>query len=385
MKQTKAKEPVTIRERKLKNGNISLYLDIYVNGQRSYEFLRLYLIPGTSQEAKLQNAKTIQSANTIKARRIIEIANNKAGITPNDKGKNVTISELLNAFGAKKIEHGGHFSSARSIGCVLSFLKRNKIPNVTLCSLSLSWCEKFVNALKASTMKTTSQKTYYVVLSSSLNDAVRCGLMPTNPFKRLSPYEKIKVIPPVREFLTIDEVKTLINAPCKKEIVKQAFLFSCFTGLRISDIRNLHWRNFENYDKLRIIMKKTKQYVEIPLNENAKKWIPQKNLVNSEMFNNPWLFRNTERIDKKLMFPGLPKHGTIESDLTKWIASTGIKKHITFHMRRHTFATMLITKGVDLYSVCKLLGHKDIRTTQIYAKLVDKKKVDAVNLLDVEF
>ena len=78
MKQTKAKEPVTIRERKLKNGNISLYLDIYVNGQRSYEFLRLYLIPGTRQEAKLQNAKTIQSANTIKARRIIEIANSKA-------------------------------------------------------------------------------------------------------------------------------------------------------------------------------------------------------------------------------------------------------------------------------------------------------------------
>ena len=122
-------------------------------------------------------------------------------------------------------------------------------------------------------------------------------------------------------------------------------------------------------------MKKTKQYIEIPLNENAKKWIPQKNLVNSEMFNNPWLFRNTERIDKKLMFPGLPKHGTIESDLTKWIASTGIKKHITFHMSRHTFATMLITKGVDLYSVCKLLGHKDIRTTQIYAKLVDKKRL----------
>lgn len=107
MKQTKAKEPVTIRERKLKNGNISLYLDIYVNGQRSYEFLKLYLIPGTSQEAKLQNAKTIQSANTIKARRIIEIANNKAGITPNDKGKNVTISELLNAFGAKKLNTEG--------------------------------------------------------------------------------------------------------------------------------------------------------------------------------------------------------------------------------------------------------------------------------------
>lgn len=58
---------------------------------------------------------------------------------------------------------------------------------------------------------------------------------------------------------------------------------------------------------------------------------------------------------------------------------------ITFHVSRHTFATMMLTLGADLYTVCKLLGHTDVKTTQIYAKIINKKKDDAIGLIDAEF
>ena len=58
---------------------------------------------------------------------------------------------------------------------------------------------------------------------------------------------------------------------------------------------------------------------------------------------------------------------------------------VLFHVSRHTFATMLLTLGADLYTVCKLLGHSDVKTTQIYAKIINKKKEDAIGLIDMEF
>jgi hypothetical protein len=58
---------------------------------------------------------------------------------------------------------------------------------------------------------------------------------------------------------------------------------------------------------------------------------------------------------------------------------------ITFHTSRHTFGTMMMTVGADLYTTCKLMGHADVRTTQIYAKIVDSKKIEAVDMVDRMF
>ena len=67
--------------------------------------------------------------------------------------------------------------------------------------------------------------------------------------------------------------------------------------------------------------------------------------------------------------------------LHKWVEQAGISKHVTFHTARHTHATMMLTLGVDLYTVSKLLGHTNIQTTQIYAKLVDESKKKAIDLI----
>ena len=64
---------------------------------------------------------------------------------------------------------------------------------------------------------------------------------------------------------------------------------------------------------------------------------------------------------------------------------TGIEKDITFHCARHTYATLQLTLGTDIYTVSKLLGHKNLRTTEVYAKIIDQKKIDAANVIKLKF
>ena len=111
-------------------------------------------------------------------------------------------------------------------------------------------------------------------------------------------------------------------------------------------------------------MQKTKEPLYLPISDQAMKWLPQKG----------------EAIDSDLIFP-LTHEGTINKILQQWAKAAGVTKHISFHVSRHTHATMMLTLGADLYTVSKLLGHKNIATTQIYAKIVDKKKEEAISLI----
>ena len=148
-----------------------------------------------------------------------------------------------------------------------------------------------------------------------------------------------------------------------------AFLFSCFCGLRHCDIIALRWEDI-HYDEngnalLSIIQKKTKEAISLPLCSEAIKHLPDRG-------NAP----ETEKV-----FAGLVSLGRSNVILHKWIEQAGISKHVTFHTARHTHATMMLTLGVDLYTVSKLLGHTNIQTTQIYAKLVDESKKKAIDLI----
>ena len=93
-KQLKAKEPVTLRQKPLSKGGCSLYLDIYQNGNRRYEFLKLYLVPEVDEATKMQNQNTIKVANAIKAKRVIEIANGKAGVVKDAALGKMLLSEM---------------------------------------------------------------------------------------------------------------------------------------------------------------------------------------------------------------------------------------------------------------------------------------------------
>ena len=103
----------------------------------------------------------------------------------------------------------------------------------------------------------------------------------------------------------------------------------------------------------------------MPLSELALRWLPERENA-----------RDTDNVFN------IPSKQFANIVLGKWVDDAGVTKHITFHTARHTFATMELTAGADLYTTSKLLGHSNVTTTQIYAKIVDKKKVDAVNLLN---
>lgn len=172
-----------------------------------------------------------------------------------------------------------------------------------------------------------------------------------------------------RDYLTIKELTRLVHTPFYNTLLRKAFLFSCFCGLRHCDIIALRWEDIR-YDEngnalLSIIQKKTKEAISLPLCSEAIKHLPDRG-------NAP----ETEKV-----FAGLVSLGRSNVILHKWIEQAGISKHVTFHTARHTHATMMLTLGVDLYTVSKLLGHTNIQTTQIYAKLVDESKKKAIDLI----
>ena len=175
-----------------------------------------------------------------------------------------------------------------------------------------------------------------------------------------------------REYLTIDEVKRLIATPCYRERVKQAYLFCCFSGLRYGDMEKLRWRDLScagGQWYASIVISKTSEPLLLPLSGKAMEWLPEQEDADPE----------------DIVFSDLPDHSDACNHLKNWVWSAGIHKDICFHTSRHTYATMLLTLGADLFTVCKLLGHRSVRSTQIYAKIIDRKKDDAANLPDAIF
>ena len=177
----------------------------------------------------------------------------------------------------------------------------------------------------------------------------------------------------MREFLTIEELRALIAIPGRYDIVKKAFLFSCFTGLRYSDMKTLKWSEIHKAADGKTLyiehqQVKTKNKVTIPLSNEALKWMPLKS-------------KDDDRVFHQLRITST----TVEVVLGEWMQEAGIKKHITYHCSRHTAATLLLTLGADLYTVSKILGHRSIRMTEVYAKIVDKKKIETMNLVNNMF
>lgn len=366
--QRKIKEPVKLRRRRLENGQESLYLDIYTDGLRRYEFLKMYLIPEVTPADRSRNTNTLQAANAIKAQRILEITNHKAGVIDATAGRKITIGAFISAFISKKERQG---SKTKNLRIFAKNLKKWRLDGVKLAAIDKEYCLRLIDAIRRTEWTEATKYEVQTTFSAIFNEAKRSKLIPHNPMNEIPAQEKIRPADSTREFLTVEEVGRLIETPCRYERTKRAFLFSCFTGLRISDICALRWTNIHQETErpyLRLKVAKTRRDIVIPLSVEALRWL-------SDRPTNP----------ETLVFPHMAK-GNINSRLKVWAADAGITaKNVTFHVARHTFATTLITLGADLYTVSKLLGHSNISMTQIYAKIIDQKKADAVDLFSGHF
>ncbi len=371
----KIKEPVRIRTKWLANGNRSLYLDTYKKGKRVYEFLRLYLIPEKSAEDKAINATTMKAAIAIKAKRILEYVNGKAGIKTSDC--KISIQEWIGHIIKSKSALQSH-SSMMLMKRLLKHLQKYR-DSIGLADVDREFCIGFADYLRSAhalnspkPLMQTTQFELLNALSVVLNEAVRSELIVSNPMRLLNAKERIKKSESIREYLTPEEVKSMIvvssdNISAGDDVA--AFLFCCFCGLRYSDVTRLTWADIihtANGRKILITMKKTHRCVEVPVSEMAASILPVSGPADSRVF-------------------VFPKYGVTLRNLQKTAKAAGINKKVTFHVSRHTFATMMLTAGADIYTISKLIGHADIRTTQIYSKVVDKKKQQAIILLDKLF
>ena len=181
--------------------------------------------------------------------------------------------------------------------------------------------------------------------------------------------KRIRKLDTRRETLTLEEINLLVNTECDKPIIKQGALFSLLTGLRHCDVKKLRWGELQKIgDKYRLnfTQQKTKGVEYMPISEQAYKLCGE------------------PKQPEQFVFADLPDITKISPSLKKWIKAAGIHRNITFHCFRHTFATLQLTHGTDIYTVSKMLGHTDIKTTQIYAHIVDQKKEAAANAIVIE-
>lgn len=221
---------------------------------------------------------------------------------------------------------------------------------------------------KSGTISRNTAATYFSIFKAALKQAF------VDDYLTVDLSAKIKGIQEQesrREYLTVEELNTLAGTPCERDVLKRAALFSALTGLRHCDIQKMTWKEIlidGEQARLHFTQQKTKGVEYMPISAQALQLCGE------------------QREPEQLIFEDLPDPAWISKPLKRWVESAGISKRISFHCFRHTYATLQLSSGTDIYTVSKMLGHTNVKTTQIYAKVVDEKKekaAQAIKLNDI--
>jgi site-specific recombinase XerD len=361
---------VTVRQRAIRNDRISLYLDYYPAvrnpetmqmSRREYLGIYIYAHPKNEMEREF-NISLLNKAEAIRCIRVQSLINEEFGFLDKHKMKMDFLAYFLKMARTKDQKWlivYAHFHKFVQGKCTFGEL------NVDLCKRFRSYLLS-AHQLKRTKLKVSknSASGYYSTFRGLLKIAYRDKLIRENINDFL---DKIETDDVKKEYLTLDEVKQLATTPCDIPVLKAASLFSCLTGLRISDILNLKWEDFEIAPDqgycLRIRTQKTKTEAMLPVSEEAY-----------ELCGTP---------DSGKVFKGLQR-SMVNYPLKSWLQKAGIKKHITYHCFRHSYATLQIAAGTDIYTVSKMMTHRNVSTTQIYAELVNAKKRESANRISLK-
>ncbi len=373
---------VTLREKPLKSDKVSLYLDYYPpiilpdTGKKTRrEFLNLYIEKNPkTPEAKKQNKETLQMANGVRSKREVQLRNREFGFKDN---VNISV-DFLNFYKGivTSYYNTGSKSQYNNWQSSYNHFEQFCSEKITTADLDSNFVKRYRNYLlnaeinrNLTVVKNLSKNTastYFKHFIFVLREGYKEGFIEKDLAKDA---EYIKEEETQREYLTEEELKTLWNTPIKKEVIKHMAMFSALSGLRFVDVRNLEWENIYqdkhqgNYIQLR--EQKTNSTKNHPINETAYSILQMQNT------NEGFVFRNIE-------------YTQISKPMKDWITESGIKKKISFHNFRHSYATLQLANGTDIYTVSKLLGHKNVATTQIYTKVLDKNKIEAANRIKLD-
>lgn len=370
---------ITLNKRKLKDGRISLSIEYYRGSEisnegkrkhlRSFENLDTYLLPDPkTPKEKKENKEKLEFAEGVLAIRKAEYLQGKFDLKNTTKSKRT----FLNYFD-EKTEEKNREDSLKNYGNWFSTLKhlRNVVsPNMTFDEIDDTFIKRVKNYFdfEAKTksdlpLSQNSKYSYFNKFKAALRSAFDDGYLTINYAAKIKSFEQAES---QREYLTFDELQALAKTECKYDYLKRAFLFSCLAGMRWSDINTLVWsevRDEGDISRINFRQEKTEGVEYLYISPQARKLLGERQDL-------------SERV-----FKGLKYSMTFNTEITRWCNRAGVLKHITFHSARHTNAVLLLENGADIYTVSKRLGHKEIRTTAIYAKIVDKKMKEAANII----
>lgn len=380
-----------LRSKAITENRRSLYLDFYPailnpeTGRMSRrEFLGLYVHEKTSNPIDREhNRQMMLLAQSIRQRREMEL--NKDAVygayerqilaaqqAEKERGERDFIAYFKELADKRKSSNYNNWMSA------LYFLETYAGGSLKFANLNEKWCNDFRHYIcNADSKKSRKRKvklsinttvSYFNKFKAALKQAYKDGLLNVDLNRRI---EYIKPTETQRNFLTEEELNILVRTECEAPLLKSASLFSALTGLRHSDIQKLEWREVGYMEGigyyLQFRQKKTGHTEVQPISEQAYKLLGEKGAPNTKVFD------------------GLTYSAYHNRHLYTWLGKAGITKHITFHCFRHTYATLLLNKGANLATVSKMLGHRDIKTTLVYAKVIDQSKREAANLIQLAF
>ncbi len=380
---------VKLRKRKISAGRLSLYLDFYppiphpkTGTPTRREFLGLYIFekPKTPFD-KQHNTETLKIAESIRQKR--ENFLNKPEIYSEYEREQLHKKELgeqnfIEYF--RKLANKRKASNYDNWISALNYIEAFTNGMLRFADLNEKFLEDFKEFLlttkskksEKTTLSQNSAVSYFNKVKAALKQAYKDGILQTDLNAKISP---IKPTETNREYLTHDELNRLAKTPCSNDLLKRAALFSALTGLRFSDIQKMVWGELEYIEGqgyyLNFRQKKTKNVEVLPISEQAYGITKGKKNPNDMPQDKP-------------VFDGLKYSAYYNKHLSQWIEAAGITKNITFHCFRHTFATLQLFNGTDIYTVSKMLGHKDLKTTQVYAKIMDEAKRKAANKIKLD-
>jgi len=340
---------VIIRKKKRKN-KITLYLDINVDGSREWENTGLSL-----NGNKVTDKMIMGQVNLVRAQKLIDISSGKYSV--GRKSFNINFLQYYKRVIDERPEYERRAAVYKHLEkyCKLNFT------DLTFKDINENFWSKFKVYLQGVNYKQSTIHLTLRLIKAVLNRAVREKIILQNPLQ----YIKEKKPKSLRMFLEWSELEKLYGTACSFLGLRNAFFLSCYTGLRLSDVEELRKLNFKIAGKIIIPkMEKTDEPLLIDINENLSEFLPDLSKLK----------------DEDLIYQ-LPSRSTISVAIRQWAAAAGITKNVTYHTSRHTFATGILTYGGSVEAAQALLGHRDIRETQIYAKLIDQKKKDAINNL----
>ena len=350
---------VSVREIPLKEGGFTFSLDIYHKGQRKQVKTEIQ----TERSAGREYKKARQQAEAMAAEKEAQLKIDPAAVFLGKERRGTDFIEYFEKVMREEKNSAPLYSNA--LKHLRDFNGTKPLPMGNICQ---TWAERFRAYIDGLSLKETTKKNYLLGLKIILNRAAEETLIPDFS-RKIKQFKKNDVS---LKYLTVEQIKTLEATPCKHPAIIAAFLFSCFTGLRISDLEALSDGDIQqDSDRvtIRYKMLKTQKWQRLTLGAQALKYLKEATELNSDR----------KAGDDKIFL--LPSRTGSRGILRAWGAAAGIPFNLGFHCGRHSFAVLSLQNGVDLYTLSKLMGHSSVKMTEIYAKVVDETKTAAMDKL----